>query len=1307
MNDVLSRMSCFVLWLCMAAVTASPRAGAIEQLPPGGLFRNGDFQDDWMTVLPELKNHHWNYTTEVCNRRDYNPDGWALRGNWEWAHADQPRGRRLVLSGSSTTVSQSVNWAAFHNAEKLIGWPDAGGYPAEEAPRSSNPAALVRDLSLRLNVSGQNVPDKAAEATLTLGEAPNAVTIVLPLPSGTYANSIVEGTLRADEWIQKAQAQKDFAAQGAVLPKAVTCDIRYRGGTGSVELHEATLAAAESTAPIVWGSGFEQLDAAGYPTGWSQPIKYYYFPPGIYYIFNTWHNSTSENRGPVVADALVPFRGQRSLKMVVPTGDEKCVVSDPILLNQKQAKLIEATVWVKTDRMNMFQIDAEDENGQRLSGWNFIHKYPVSIGTNDWRQVRQVFVPTKPVTSIRIKLAGRGLNGYTLDDTSQQPQNNACGTIWWDDLKVSEPESIANELAARGVKPAAPVAVAASQPYLASLHMGEELFGTNELLATLVNPGAAGSLKLVWELVSPSGKPLSFESPAVAVAKGGRVEVRLPYRLDEPCPAYKECRGALKIIDGSQKVVVESPQWLAYATAPVDLELGSLYLQPDATKQFVKLNLGLTNADVQQAKAVRLEVVRCGNGKPVSSADVPVSQAAFEAQRKKIPSDMRDDFANLLLVDLDVSSLPVQPFNDPQRNWLVRATVLSHGGKTLATVDSQPFCRLAHEPPQPPITSVRIDTDNLLYVNNQPWMPWGVAYGHTPVYAGPADLGTEKYRDLKNLKPWVLYDRHGGNLRSRSIWDSNAVRWVTGMRTSSPITAMQDSWTQDNLYASSAFAVPRPVWSLDDAAKMFATKEVPDGKPLLDAYLGFCKSAAMVVSTSVGIEEAFGTFAKATDDQIASLKQVVDYFRKATGKPVMVGHGGYWNRIEFERVPYFDIYDPETEPFYPANLHTDMLPLIRGQAKVAWLRPQMYEDVPYERWRYHVWVELMRGARGWQLAHGPGDASTYRGLHAEMEQFKPALYSKTTPPNVTIQPAIECMTRKLGSTTYVVAATTHGLDFGTWEWTDEPAGPGGKSRATGTQHAWRDEVTGYNTGSPPPTGPSLHGLQYMPHAQAWPKGSMLVQWLKVDAKAPPANILALVKADGRWTSAAAWGTVDLAKLHSDKVRSHWLIRALYRHSSGFLGWGSDVPPFALKLIPETATAMGAVPASGEWVKIELPLEKIRAVDKLLDGVSFLHEGGRVLWGQTSLIAPDGFEQIVFGDHQDRYSPEKLAAVKVSIVGLKQGDAVRVLYEDREIVAQDGFFIDDFTGTDLYQRFGGRATGYGDAPVALHVYAVEK
>jgi len=32
-----------------------------------------------------------------------------------------------------------------------------------------------------------------------------------------------------------------------------------------------------------------------------------------------------------------------------------------------------------------------------------------------------------------------------------------------------------------------------------------------------------------------------------------------------------------------------------------------------------------------------------------------------------------------------------------------------------------------------------------------------------------------------------------------------------------------------------------------------------------------------------------------------------------------------------------------------------------------------------------------------------------------------------------------------------------------------------------------------------------------------------------------------------------------------------------------------------------------------------------------------------------------------------------------------------------------FFVDDFRGHDLYQRFGGGpTTGYGDTPVAVHI-----
>src|SRR5688572_33345321 len=80
------------------------------------LLRNGDFQDDFSTHLPELKNHHWNYSTEVYNRRDFNPDGWRLSGKWVWHDADKPRGQRKLVAASPSRVVQSVNWVTVNNS---------------------------------------------------------------------------------------------------------------------------------------------------------------------------------------------------------------------------------------------------------------------------------------------------------------------------------------------------------------------------------------------------------------------------------------------------------------------------------------------------------------------------------------------------------------------------------------------------------------------------------------------------------------------------------------------------------------------------------------------------------------------------------------------------------------------------------------------------------------------------------------------------------------------------------------------------------------------------------------------------------------------------------------------------------------------------------------------------------------------------------------------------------------------------------------------------------------------------------------
>src|SRR5262249_25099971 len=140
----------------------------------------------------------------------------------------------------------------------------------------------------------------------------------------------------------------------------------------------------------------------------------------------------------------------------------------------------------------------------------------------------------------------------------------------------------------------------------------------------------------------------------------------------------------------------------------------------------------------------------------------------------------RGDLTNIVLTDLDVSVLPVQPFSDPQRNWLVRATAVDRLGQSVASVESEPFCRQAHEPAQPPVGRVAIGSDNLLRVNGEPWMPWGGVYGFAPVYAGPADPGRQAYLDLHRLPAWSIYDRFAGEIYTRRDNDFNCARDVAG-----------------------------------------------------------------------------------------------------------------------------------------------------------------------------------------------------------------------------------------------------------------------------------------------------------------------------------------------------------------------------------------------------------------------------------------------------------------------------------------------------------------------------------------------
>jgi hypothetical protein len=1289
----------------LAAATVRPlpdarAAGSAATTAPtaGSLLRNGAFQDDWSTGLPANKTLHWAYPYDFYNRRDYNPDGWSCDGSWKWADADGPPGaRRMILAAPRARVAQSVNWIAVHDDRKLAGFPDAGGFPGLAPQHSAHPDRLVRDVTVRLHVRGQDVPAGAGAVEVAfcppgapatgdpLGTpAPPTASATAPLPAGTFEARTVEVTLTAAAWRERAGADP-------VLPALVRVTVTYQAAAGEIEIRSLELVEPGPASPnLLRNGGFEEADAAGHPQGWEPPRKYRYFPPGLYYIFNTWHNARFESRGPVAVDRLVTREGGASLRMIVAAGDETSVSSPEIVLNQAEPRLIEVAAWVKTDRLCVLQIDAVDEAGRRLDGFDFVSKAPLSVGTDEWRLLRQVFRPRAPVRTLRLLLCARGANGYTLGNTAPQPQNNVVGTVWWDDVRVHEPESTAAELTARGVAPAPAVTARAAGPYLAELDLGERRIGANELRAVVVNAGPARRLSLQLETTSPSGASARFESTALPVAAGARAALTVPYRLTEPCVRpYTEYRAALTLLADGQPLRREEI-WFATWNAPLAIELGALYLQP-GQRQLVRLNLGLARATLAMARAVRLAVVRRRTGEVVSTVDVPATPEAVRAQRDHLPAALRGDFDNLLLAELDVSALPLAPFADPERRWLVRATLVDRSGQELARADSAPFGRLDHEPPQPAIATVRIEAERGLLVNDRPWMPWGAIYGHAPQFAGP--LAEAKPRDLRALPAWSMYDGFGSSTYERRTFDFNCARHVAASIT--PRAALEKEWTADNRYASTAFVVPTPVFSMDELAAKAG------GRDALDAYLAFAKAAPMVVSTGPGIEEVFGVFQSASAEQLAGLGQVVDHLRRATGKPVMVGHGGYWNRFEFEKVPYFDIYDPETEPFYPANLHTDLQPLVQGRAKAIWLRPQMYEDVPYERWRFHAFTELMRGCRGWQIAHGPADASLFRGLHGELERMKPYAYSSDPGPQVATTPRLEHWSRAQGGKTAIVAATTRGVALGQWRWNEAP---GGRARVTDAAFTPMDETDAYGIGQSLAPGSRAHGLQYLPDARAWPAGSRLVQWVQIAGAGAPPGLAILVKADGRWAHVATWGPVDVAAWRRDLPFTIWFTRTFYRHSPGFLGWDiRKALDAARRYMPEHGIDMGARPSVDQWVRLEVPLERIGAAAKLLDGVAFLHEGGRVAWGHTSIVEPSGAETLIWGDAIE-LPPAALAQTRIQVAGLARGTTVRVLFEDREITAADGYFEDDFRGEDLYQRFGGGyGVGYGDGPVALHVY----
>jgi hypothetical protein len=1298
--------------------TSQATVVSIEGQPQGGnLLQNADFQGDWLCLLPESHTLVWCYLPDYYNRRDYNPDAWWCKGNWRWDNADGlPGERHLMLQGLNTVISQAVNWALVFDDTKLPPngqIADDGGFPLALPVISTQPLSLVRDLTLRVLVRGENVPAGAGSMDLRLSSTASTAGVSAPWPTGTFDWRWMSLTLPAATW--KAATPAIQGGTAWMLPMFALTRFTYNNAAGSIELGRAELFDPGPPSPnLLSNGGFEAVDAAQYPLGWSAPVKFLRFPLKLFYLFQTWHNAISDNRGPVTTDAMVTHSGARSLKMIMPSGDEKRVLSDPLVLNQTTNRLIEVWVWVKTDRLAMLHIGALDQNNVEVPGYYVIQKAKVTgvppnsspyqftiVADCEWTLLRQIFMPKAPLASLRLQLCARGANGYTLEDTGGQPQNNSAGTIWWDDVRVYEPESTVEELAGRGVTRGTNRYVLPGIQ-VAGLDLGERLLGRNRLRATVINPGAEQPFKLRWSFVSPTGVAVSEESALQTVPAGGRVPFELFYELTEPVEkAYTEYKGRLEVVNYAGWVAASNELWFTTWDTPIDIQLGALYAPPQYTNQYVRMNLGLSSLTLTNLNAIRLEIRRLATGAVTQSVEFAANPATLADQRLHIPIELYDDCRALVLKDLDISALPIQPFSDPERRWVLRALALDATGGILAQADSDPFCRMGYEPPQPALTNIVITTNNLLFADGRPYIPWGRIYQNVATYDGPAV--TNNYRDLRNLPAWNLYGwRFATYNMTRQLRDFNVTRYYC--REQTPKTTLNNNWANDNIQAATAFSFGYPAYSL---ATMFAKM---GGQTAADSYLDWCRTAPMVASIGPGIEECFSEFVTKTPEQIDGLRQVTEYIRDRTDKPIMVSHGGYWNRFEFELVPFFDIFDPETEPLFPANFHTDIQPLIRGQQKTIWARPQMYENVPYERWRFHTYVELMRGCRGWQMAHGIGDMSLFRGLHAELDYLAPAAFSDDSGPAVEIDPPMEHWVRRANGKTTIIAATTRGLTLGKYRWDDSRRSPVGRSRYTTGRSEARNDDNSYCMGLEPlSTGPTVHGIHHMPDSRVWPEGSRLVQWVYLDPAAPPTNLAFLVKADGRWLYGVSWGPFN-PDFNSTSSRQEWFLRSLHKNAPGFAfagGWGALLYEGNKGFVMTQAVDRGSLPAAGSWHRIEVPLAEMGITTQLVEGVAFIHnEEGRVWWSHTTIVDPEGRTSVFFGNSVE-YSPAQLAETRITVAGLTDETPIRVVFEDRTLTSYDGSFVDDFTGKDLYQRFGGDfGLGYGAAPVALHIYEID-
>jgi len=1337
----------------------------------GNLLANPSFEDDWVNAKAEkqLISRWGEHGLSQC---DFKPDAWRYRVSVEpgersivWDDAVAHRGSRSIrmqirkLKGriTSTTAYQDQLYAAYQGepGKDVFGSDRKSWRPKGITLTVLDAARFFRKVRFSAWCKAEGVPEGARiVVSFSCGRMPLAS---LSFPVGTY------DWQKQEVELSPAQVAEIFAKslrgkKEGPLPYSRRVRLQFAPAkddpSGTVWLDDISVEEAlPSTPNLAPGPSFEQAAPTGRPAGWSDQRKFLYVPPSWYYVWRDWSHFFSRPRGEVASDDLIARSGRRSFRFSVLPGAEKYCESGPIAINQDATRPVEIGAWLKADKIRYFDLRAVDENGVYLNDTSFImgthdrERGAEYRGTFDWRYFRKFLVSGRPLKTIRVRLCARGFNGLHIDDVGKKATNNQVGTLWWDDLVVTDPLSGAK--AQRAAAPARPPV------HVSSIEFGPRLYGENLASVTVTNRGKTAceveaGLAVTLPVVTPAreeGDPRmgravprieekasaqsSVGAPAIrgtsgsqAVPAGGTAKIHVPYEIWTVCPDWRSqyhMRISLSV-DGDPAGASE----IDFGTRPeiARVEVERAYAHPEeAADQHVWVNFGVTDATLGKVNTLRYDFVRRRTDKVVKSVKVKDFQTAlYEIGKTQPYQDWWVDEFHLYLRPLDMSFLPVHPQNRPVRDHKLVVTARSGGlfGRNLFRCESAPFGLVEPNTEQlDPIKTVEVK-DGATHVNGRPFFLracLGHSWNNEPAPSQRPRWGsTSKGPDKKIIHDFSPVKAHGFN----AFWPNTPYE-----------LDYADAIWKSNLYAAVWYPKGWRGLAFDERyGKVWKCKNTPEELRTVASH------PSMFLISLTAWEGGMHPEIYADEKMLEGQAEFADEVRRLTKRPLFSSGGYSAHKQQYGTM--WDVFGPESNWDGPSRVLVTALHPMRSLGKdVSGMDfPNIFNDMAFELIRFETYEGIIRGQRGFAQIGRWGDNTLYRGLNGEFRYLEKFIFEPEGKPTLSVEPVepetapkemdgkrerhltkVSFMERTVDGKTYVIATNAQPIRQGDWEWTDELKIRGRRSHTGQSTFCrihperfldWR--VHGYRDDKP---------VEIQ-------KGDQIVQYVFIPQEAKVENVILMIDGNGCWNHNAVWGAFDYEQFSSSKIRFR-LAFEIYRWLWSSIGighsfdaWGNEHYSELYErdfLRKQDFRRVGDLPARGKWAKLAVPAETLGLVGKLTTGFEFLSKGARVWWDYTAIER--GREILVLCDDVLGASERELAQIRFR--GCRPGAKVRVPFEDRVLKAdKQGYFVDDFRGENVYDKIwegmlgdkiapeiyygGGYHYNYPNAVV--HIYEIE-